>query len=126
MPSPLTEYSPEWETFEAEASELAASERRETIDESTELDLAGELLAVSNELELDRFLGDLIRKVGRSVGSIVHSPLGRAIGSGLKSVIRTALPLAGGALGTLAGGPLGASIGSGLASMAGRDRKSVV
>ena len=120
MPSPLTEYSPEWETFEAEASELAASDRREIIDESTELELAGELLAVSNELELDRFLGDLIRKVGRAVGSIVHPSLGQAIGSGLKSVIRTALPLAGGALGTVVGGPLGASIGSGLASMAGR------
>ncbi|MEY9880950.1 hypothetical protein [Bradyrhizobium sp. USDA 329] len=120
MPSPLTEYSPEWETFEAEASELADSDRREIIDESTELDLASELLAVSNELELDQFLGDLIRKVGRAAGSIVHSPLGKAIGSRLKSVIKTALPLAGGALGTFAGGPLGASIGSGLASMAGR------
>lgn len=120
MPSPPTEYSPEWETFEAEASELADSDRCEIIDESTELDLASELLAVSNELELDQFLGDLMSKVARAVGSIVHSPLGKAIGSELKSVIKTALPVAGGALGTFAGGPLGASIGGGLASIAGR------
>ena len=61
-----------------------------------------------------------MRKVARSVGSIVRSPLGQAIGSRLKGVIKTALPLAGTALGTMAGGPLGASIGSGLASTAGR------
>ena len=95
-------------------------DEHEILDEASQLELASELLAVSDEDELDRFLGDLIRKVARSVGSIVRSPLGKAIGNSLKSVIRTALPLAGGALGTLAGGPLGASIGSGLASMAGR------
>ena len=120
MPSPLTEYNPEWETFEAEASEWPGASGYEMLDESTELELAAELLAVTDEQELDQFLGNLIRKVGRTVGSIVRSPLGQAIGSGLKGVIRTALPLAGGALGTLAGGPLGASIGSGLASMAGQ------
>ena len=120
MPSPLTEYSPEWEAFEDEASERSGANDREILDESTQLELAAELLAVTDEHELDRFLGDLIRKVGRAVGSVVRSPLGQTIGNGLKGLIKTALPLAGGALGTLAGGPLGASIGSGLASMAGR------
>ena len=120
MPNPLTEYNPEWETFEDEASEWSGPNDHEILDESTELEFASELLAVNDEQELDHLLGDLIRKVGHSVGSIARSPLGKAIGSGLKGVIKTALPLAGGALGTLAGGPLGASVGSGLASMAGR------
>lgn len=120
MPSPLTEYSPEWETFDGDASEWSGPNEHEILDEASQLELASELLAVGDEDELDRFLGDLVRKVARSVGSIVRSPLGKAIGNSLKDVIKTALPLAGGALGTLAGGPLGASIGSGLASMAGR------
>ena len=87
---------------------------------SLELELASELLAVANEGELDRFLGDLIDRAASSVGSIIRSPLGRAIGSSLKGVIKSALPLAGGTLGTMVGGPLGASIGCGLASAAGR------
>ena len=120
MPSPLTEYSPEWETFDGDASEWSGPNEHEILDEASQLELASELLAVGDEDELDQFLGDLVRKVARSVGSIVRSPLGKAIGNSLKDVIKTALPLAGGALGTLAGGPLGASIGSGLASMAGR------
>jgi uncharacterized protein (DUF697 family) len=116
MPSPLTEYNPEWETFEGDALEWSGASGDEIFDQSTELELAAELLGVKGEQELDQFLGDLIRKVG----SIARSPLGRAIGNGLKGVIKAALPLAGGALGTLAGGPLGAHIGSGLASMAGQ------
>jgi hypothetical protein len=75
---------------------------------------------VRDEQELDRFLGDLIRRVGRTVGTVVRSPVGQAIGSTLKGVVRAALPIAGGALGTFVGGPLGTAIGSNLASMAGR------
>jgi uncharacterized protein (DUF697 family) len=120
MPNPLTDYNPEWETFEGEAPAQSDTSGHEMLGETIEIELASELLAVTSEQELDQFLGDLIRNVGRSVGSILHSPLGQAIGRGLKGVIKSALPLAGGALGTLAGGPLGASIGSGLASMAGQ------
>jgi hypothetical protein len=120
MPSPLTEYNPEWETFGGETPALSRAEAYEVSGEATELELASELLAVTNEQELDQFLGDLISKVGSAVGSIARSPLGQAIGNGLNGVIKSALPLAGGALGTMVGGPLGASIGSGLASAAGR------
>jgi hypothetical protein len=120
MPSPLTEYDPEWETFEAEAPAWLGESSYEVLGGTNELELATELLAVSDERELDRFLGDLIGTIARGVGAVMKSPLGQAIGRGLKGVIRQTLPLAGTALGTLAGGPLGASIGSGLASAAGR------
>src|SRR4029077_1840989 len=82
-------------------------------------ELAGELLEVTNEAELDRFLGDLISKAGKAVGSFIRSPIGKAVGGWLKGAAKQALPLAGGALGGLVGGPLGAKIGSGLASYAG-------
>ena len=120
MPSPLTEYDPEWETFEAEAPQWLGESSYEVLGETDELELATELLAVTDERELDQFLGNLIRKIARSVGAVVRSPLGQAIGRGLKGIIRQTLPLAGTALGTLAGGPLGAAIGSGLATTAGR------
>ena len=82
-------------------------------------ELAGEFLEVSNEAELDRFLGDLIKKAGSALGKVVRSPVGQAVGGLLKGAAKQALPLAGAALGGAVGGPLGAQIGSGLASAAG-------
>lgn len=120
MPNPLVAYEPEWEAFEAEAPAWLGESSYEALGESSELELATELLAVRDEHELNQFLGDLIRKVARTAGKVVTSPLGGAIGRGLKGIIKQTLPLAGTALGTLAGGPLGASIGSGLANAAGR------
>jgi hypothetical protein len=124
MQNPLAEYNPELETFENEHEqyeqfEWSGETTGEVLGENELLELAAELLEIRDEQELDRFLGSLIKKVGRVVGSVVKSPIGRAIGGVLKSVAKKALPLAGGALGTFVGGPLGAQIGSGLASMAG-------
>ena len=101
MPSPLTEYDPEWETFEAEAPAWLGESSYEVLGESDELELATELLAVTDEHELDQFLGNLIGTIARTVGKAVQSPLGQAIGRGLKGVIRQTLPLAGTALGTI-------------------------
>ena len=89
------------------------------LNEAEETELAAELLEVTNEAELDQFLGKLLSRAARAVGSVVRSPLGRAVGGVLKGVAKKALPLAGGALGAAVGGPLGAKIGSGLASAAG-------
>jgi hypothetical protein len=120
--NPLTEYSPQMETFEFSQSEqeFAGESGGGVFNESQEMELAAELLEVTNEQELDLFLGDLIKKAGRAVGQFVSSPVGQAIGGVLKTAAKTALPIAGGALGAYVGGPLGARIGSGLASMAGQ------
>ena len=69
MPSPLAEYNPEWETLEGEQSAWSGESDSEVLSETDELEMAAELLAVTNEQELDQFLGDLIRKVGRTVGT---------------------------------------------------------
>jgi hypothetical protein len=123
--NPLTEYSPQMEAFEFQQSEQESyGEYGESgagvFSERDEMELAAELLEVSNEQELDHFLGNLIKKVGKGLGQIVKSPIGQAIGSVLKTVAKQALPVAGGALGAWVGGPIGAKIGSGLASMAGK------
>ncbi len=89
------------------------------LGEAEEAALAAELLEVTNEAELDRFIGKLLSRAARAVGKAVRSPLGRAVGGVLKGVAKKALPLAGTALGGAIGGPLGAKIGSGLASAAG-------
>jgi hypothetical protein len=89
-----------------------------TFNESEETELAHELLGVSNEAELDRFLGDLVSRATRAVGSFVRSPAGQAVGGVLKGVAKKALPLAAGAIGGHFGGPLGAKIGTGLANAA--------
>ncbi|WP_223164989.1 hypothetical protein [Massilia frigida] len=89
------------------------------LNEQQEAEFAQELLNVNNEAELDRFLGDFIRKVGATAGRVIRSPIGQAVGGVLKGVAKKALPLAGGAIGGYFGGPLGAKIGSGLASAAG-------
>jgi uncharacterized protein (DUF697 family) len=105
-------------SFEYEQFEFAG-ETQELFNEAEQLELAAELLEVRDEQELDRFLGNLIRKAGRVVSQIARSPIGQSLGGVLKGVARKALPLAGTALGGFVGGPLGTQIGSGLASMAG-------
>jgi hypothetical protein len=111
------EFTPETEAFENEQFEWGGE--TEVFSENEVMELASELLEVSSEGELDRFLGDLIKKAGNALGQIVRSPVGQAVGSMLKGAAKQALPLAGAALGGVVGGPLGAQIGSGLASAAG-------
>ena len=59
------------------------------------MELAAELLEVSNEQELEQFLGDFIKKAGKAIGGFVKSPIGQAIGGVLKSAANVALPIAG-------------------------------
>src|SRR5271168_3643755 len=112
------EYNPEMEGYET--GEFGETEwGGEVFSETEATELASELLEVTNEAELDRFLGDLISKAGKAFGSFIRSPIGKSLGGWLKGAAKQALPLAGGALGGVFGGPLGAKIGSGLASYAG-------
>ncbi len=89
-----------------------------TFSESEQMELATELLSVSNEGEFDRFLGDLVGRATKAVGNFARSSAGQAVGGVLKGVAKKALPLAGSAIGSYFGGPLGAKIGSGIANAA--------
>jgi hypothetical protein len=95
-------------------------QRQSIFSEMQEMELASQLLEVASEEELEQFLGNLIRSVGRAVGGFVRGPVGRAIGGALKGIARVALPLVGGALGTFVGGPAGTALGGTLAGMAGK------
>lgn len=117
------EFANEFNEFEGEQFEFGENEWSQessgAFSEAEELELATELLSVSSEGELDRFLGDLVGRATKAFGSFVRSPAGQAVGGILKGVAKKALPLAGGAIGGYFGGPLGAKIGSGLANAAG-------
>ena len=82
-------------------------------------ELASELMEIHDEQELEQFLGDLIQKASKAVGSFIKSPTGKALGGILKGAAKQALPMVGSALGGWVGGDTGAKIGSQLAGMAG-------
>jgi hypothetical protein len=118
--NPLTDYSPQMElSGSSSRRHFPKNHRNRVLSEVDEMDLAADLLDVTNEEELEQFLGDLISGIGSGLGKIVNSPVGKAVGGVLKTVAKTALPIAGGALGTFVGGPIGGMIGSNLASIAG-------
>lgn len=85
------------------------------INQELEMALAAELLSVNNELELDQFLGKLVRSVGRGFKKFARSGFGRALGGALKRVAKMALPIAGRALGSLIPIP---GVGTALGGMA--------
>jgi hypothetical protein len=77
----------------------------EVFNEEEEMDLAAELLSVTDDEELNQFLGKLIKKGFSKVRKFAKSSTGRALGGLLKGVAKKALPIVGGALGTAIGGP---------------------
>ena len=118
--NPLTDYSPQMEFSDGSARRhFRRDHPGGVLNESDEMELASEFLEVANEEEFEQFLGDLFHGIGSTLGKIVNSPVGQAVGGILKNVAKTALPIAGGALGGFVGGPVGAMIGSNLASVAG-------
>jgi hypothetical protein len=108
MRSPLTDYNPELEVFQGEQPETLRQFENEVLSETEEMELASELLDVGNERQFDRFLGDLVDKIGKGAGSALHSPAARSIGDILKGVVTSAIP----------GGVVDAGLGNTLASMA--------
>ena len=86
--------------------------------EALELELATELLGVSNEQELEQFLGSMFKKVARGVSNFAKSGIGKSLIGGLKSIAKKALPIAGGALGNFLVPGLGGAIGSKLGGFA--------
>ncbi len=127
------EYSPEMEAYDME-EEFEQEEEQEQFEygetewgaetgvfsEADEMQLAAELLEVTSEDELDRFLGGLIKKAGGAIGQFVKSPVGQQLGGLLKGAAKKALPMVGSAVGGYFGGSSGARIGGQAASTAGR------
>jgi hypothetical protein len=96
-----SQYSNEFESsFEQEDTFL----NQETDSETEELELATELLGVSNDAELNQFLGSLISKAAGVAKGFARSAAGQQIGGLLKDAARKALPGIGEAIGERLGG----------------------
>ncbi|MBA2592299.1 MAG: hypothetical protein H0U97_08595 [Gammaproteobacteria bacterium] len=109
----------EYEQFEfpGDPELYGETELESPFSEAEEIDLAAELLSVSNEEELDQFLGKLLKgawKGLKKVGSVVGK-IAKPLGGVLKGVAKAALPLVGGALGSFIPIPgVGTALGSAL------------
>ena len=75
-------------------------ESESPLNEVQEMEAAAELLEVTNEAELEQFLGNLFKKVASGVGGFMKSSTGKALGGILKNIAKKALPVVGGALGS--------------------------
>ncbi|SCZ84562.1 hypothetical protein [Nitrosomonas mobilis] len=117
------ETSPELENYEFEQYEGGETEwgaETGVFSEAEAMELAAELLEISNEAELEQFLGSLIKKAGQAAGQFIKSPVGQQLGGLLKGAAKKALPMVGSTIGGYFGGSSGAKIGSQAASTAGR------
>jgi hypothetical protein len=86
------------------------------LNENQEVELASQFLEISNEQELEQFLGNVLKTVGR----FARSDTGQALGGILKDAARQALPIVGGAIGQRIAPGRGQAIGADLATQAGQ------
>ncbi|MDH6153316.1 MULTISPECIES: hypothetical protein [Paraburkholderia] len=115
-----SEFAGELESeFELGENEFENEFESEVSGEMQEMELAAELLAVSNEQEMEQFLGGLVKSIGRAATNFAKSSAGKALGGILRSAAKSALPIVGSALGNFVVPGAGGVIGGKLASMAG-------
>lgn len=93
------------------------------LGEPREMELAAELLEVSNEEELEQFLGDVIGSAQQAIGRFVRSDTAQALGgllkNSLKGLTKQALPVVGRAIGQWVSPEHGGEPGARIANAAG-------
>jgi hypothetical protein len=116
--------------FEVEAGEpeFAAEDENEPspfsgeeeapFDETTEMELASEALEITDEEQLEQFLGNLFKNVTRGAQKFAQSAAGQNLMRILKPVANQALPIAGATIGGVFGGPAGTMLGRQFGSQA--------
>lgn len=119
-----SEYEPEMYGYEAEEEYFGGEgeeeygdyeSESEAFDEVEEMEMAADFLEITDEQELEQFLGKLFRK-GRK---FFKKGVGRKLGRILKGVAKKALPVVGGAIGSAIAPGVGTTIGSKLGAAAG-------
>jgi hypothetical protein len=88
-------------------------------DEADEMEMASRLLETTDEGELEQFLGDLFKKVSRTLGRVIPPSVRRSLGGMLKGIAKKYLPVAGTALGNIIAPGVGGAVGGQVASAAG-------
>jgi hypothetical protein len=98
--------------FEYDGQSEYEGEGEGAFDEVEEMELAAELLEVSDEYELEQFLGGLLKKARKAAGGLLKSGVGQQLGGLLKSAAKMALPVVGNAIAPGIGGVVASGIGS--------------
>jgi hypothetical protein len=116
------EYELEYEGFpeELEYEYEYEYEFEGTLTDAEEMELAADFLEITDDEELELFLGKIFKKVRNKVKKYVPKSIRRAVGSRLKGLARKGLSMAGTAVGGYFGGPAGAAIGRSAGSALGR------
>src|SRR5215208_2459700 len=103
--------------------ETSYGETMGPLGEAEEMELAAEFQEISNEQELDRFIGNLFKKATSFVGKMLPPGIAKNLGGMVKGLAKQILPVAGAALGNLAlpgiGGMVGGQAASALTSALG-------
>jgi hypothetical protein len=111
------------EYFEGEGEFYGNMYGESPFSEAEEMELAAELLSVTNEQELDQFIGSLLKKARKAIGKFVASPVGKQLGGIIKGAAKSALPILGSAFGNVllpgAGGAMGGQLAAGAGSLLG-------
>ena len=79
------------------SSESPESEQSPELQEMQEIAVTSELLEVTSEAELDRFLGNLAKRAGAGMRDFARTPQGQKTTKVLKAVAEEVVPLAGAA-----------------------------
>ena len=97
--SGMEELEAEQFAFAEEAEFDSYMQTESPFEEVDEMELAAGLLEVTDEAELEQFLGNLFRRARQAIRKGVSSPVGQALGGILKGAAKQALPMVSGALG---------------------------
>lgn len=111
--------APEPERSGEDLYEDEAEDFEDQLSLEDQLAFAGDLLEVSDERELEEFLGGLVNKAVGAARRFASSPRGKAVGSALKQALKDALPSIGRAIGNRVSpgaGDLGAQLAGDLGS----------
>jgi len=116
------EFDEHSQELDEDSGELGDGDSEGVFDEVEQSELASDLLAISDDHELDQFLGSLLKKVGKKLKPLTGS-VANQVGGLLKGAIKSALPTVAGMAGAAFGGPAGAALAakgsSALSSMLG-------
>jgi hypothetical protein len=87
------------------------------------MEMAAGLLEITDEAELDQFIGSIFNRVKQAVGQVLPPSIRQGLGGALKGLAKRYLPVAGAALGNIiapgAGGAVGGQIASGVGRLFG-------
>ena len=120
-PGELDEFQQENFEYNFESNyEYGEMEASSPFNETEEMALAAELLGISDEQELDQFLGKLFKGAWRGIKKVA-STVAKPLGGMLKGIAKKALPIVGGALGSFIPIPgVGTALGTAAGNAASR------